>query len=81
VLYVVASGNAEFSLAGGFAANGDGEHSPGHYTLLACLVAKVVLTTLFLFMIMGATDKRAPAGFTPIVGGLLYRGLCETKEV
>ncbi len=70
VLFVIASGKAGFSLAGGFASNGYAEHSPGGYSLLACLVAEVVLTFAFLFVIMGATSKRAPAGFAPIAIGL-----------
>ncbi len=70
VLYVIASGAAGFSLAGGFASNGFGEHSPGHYSLMACLVAEVVLTCMFLLIILGATDRRAPTGFAPIPIGL-----------
>lgn len=70
VLYVIASGKAGFDLSAGFAANGYGAHSPGEYSLLACLVAEVVLTLFFLFIIMGATDKRAPQGFAPIAIGL-----------
>jgi aquaporin Z len=70
VLFIIASGKAGFSLSGGFASNGYGAHSPGGYTLLACFVAEVVLTAIFLFVIMGATDKRAPAGFAPIAIGL-----------
>jgi aquaporin Z len=70
VLYVIASGKAGFDLSGGFASNGYGAHSPGGYTLLSCLVAEVVLTFLFLMIIMGSTDKRAPAGFAPIAIGL-----------
>jgi aquaporin Z len=70
VLYVIASGKAGFSLAGGFASNGYAEHSPGGYSLVACLVAEIVLTFMFLFIIMGATDKRAPQGFAPIAIGL-----------
>jgi aquaporin Z len=70
VLFVIASGKAGFSLSGGFASNGYGAHSPGGYSLLACLVTEVVLTFIFLFVIMGATDKRAPAGFAPIAIGL-----------
>ena len=70
VLYFIASSAAGFSLAGGFAANGYGEHSPGGYTLGAALVAEVVLTAFFLLIIMGATDKRAPAGFAPLAIGL-----------
>lgn len=70
VLYVIASGKAGFDLSNGFAANGYGAHSPGEYSLLACFVAEVVLTLFFLFIIMGATDKRAPQGFAPIAIGL-----------
>jgi aquaporin Z len=70
VLYVIASGKAGFSLSGGFASNGYGDHSPGGYSLVACLVAEVVLTFIFLMIIMGATDKRAPSGFAPIAIGL-----------
>ena len=70
VLYVIASGADGFSLAGGFASNGYGEHSPGGYTLLAALVAEIVLTFFFLLIILGATDERAPAGFAPIAIGL-----------
>ncbi len=70
VLYVIASGKAGFDLANGFASNGYGEHSPGGYSLLACLVAEVVLTMFFLIVIMGATDSRAPKGFAPIAIGL-----------
>src|SRR5580658_4711858 len=69
-LYVIASGKAGFDLAGGFASNGYGEHSPGGYTLLSCLVAEVVLTFFFLMIIMGSTDGRAPKGFAPIAIGL-----------
>jgi aquaporin Z len=69
VLYVIASGKAGFEI-GGFAANGYAEHSPGGYSMLAALVAEVVLTFMFLFIILGATDKRAPAGFAPIAIGL-----------
>jgi aquaporin Z len=69
-LYAIASGNAGFSLATGFASNGYGEHSPAHYTLAACFIAEVILTGMFLLVIMGATDKRAPAGFAPIAIGL-----------
>jgi aquaporin Z len=70
VLYVIASGKAGFSVSGGFASNGYGAHSPGEYSLLACLVAEVVLTAFFLLIIMGSTDRRAPAGFAPIAIGL-----------
>ncbi|PRQ05812.1 Aquaporin Z [Enhygromyxa salina] len=72
-LYLIASGNAGFSLGdgpGAFATNGFGERSPGGYSMLACIVAEFVLTFMFLFIIMGATDKRAPAGFAPIAIGL-----------
>lgn len=70
VLYVIASGQAGFDLAAGFASNGYGEHSPGGYSMLAALVCEVVMTGFFLFVIMGATDGRAPAGFAPIAIGL-----------
>ena len=70
VLYVIASGKEGFSLAGGFASNGYGAHSPGGYSLVACLVAEVVLTMFFLLIILGATDDRAPKGFAPIPIGL-----------
>jgi aquaporin Z len=69
-LYVIASGKQGFDLAGGFASNGYGAHSPGGYPLLSCLVAEVVLTFFFLMIIMGSTDKRTPAGFAPIAIGL-----------
>ena len=70
VLYVIASGQAGFDVSAGFASNGYGEHSPGGYSLLAALVCEVVMTGFFLFVIMGATDSRAPAGFAPIAIGL-----------
>jgi aquaporin Z len=70
VLYVIASGAAGFDVAKGFASNGYGEHSPGGYSLLAALVCEVVMTMFFLLVIMGATDKRAPAGFAPLAIGL-----------
>lgn len=71
VLCVIASGKEGFDLvASGFAANGFGEHSPGKYSLLACLVTEVVMTFAFLFIIMGATDSRAPQGFAPLAIGL-----------
>lgn len=71
VLYVIASGQAEFDVVGsGFAANGYGEHSPGQYSMIAALVTEVVMTMMFLIVIMGATDKRAPQGFAPIAIGL-----------
>jgi aquaporin Z len=69
VLYVIASGQSGFSLSGGFASNGYGEHSPGGYSLLSALVAEVVLTFFFLLIILGATDSRAPQGFAPIAIG------------
>ena len=70
VLYVIASGAAGFSTSGGFASNGYGIHSPGGYSMIACLVTEIVMTAMFLLIIMGATDKRAPAGFAPIAIGL-----------
>ncbi|MCA9689348.1 MAG: aquaporin Z [Nannocystaceae bacterium] len=69
VLYVIASGKAGFEV-GGFASNGYGDHSPGGYSMVAALVAEVVLTFMFLLIIMGSTDRRAPAGFAPIAIGL-----------
>ncbi len=69
VLYLIASGKAGFEL-GGFASNGYGENSPGGYNMISALLAEVVLTMFFLLIIMGATDKRAPAGFAPIAIGL-----------
>jgi len=69
-LYAIASGAPGFSIAGGFASNGYGDHSPGGYSLLAALVAEIVLTAFFLIVIMGSTDKRGvPAGFAPIAIG------------
>lgn len=70
VLYVIASGAPGFDVAKGFASNGYGAHSPGGYSLLAALVSEVVMTMFFLLVILGATDKRAPAGFAPIAIGL-----------
>lgn len=70
VLYLIASGKAGFDVAAGFASNGYGEHSPGGYTLQAALVCEVVMTALFLVVILGATDARAPQGFAPIAIGL-----------
>jgi aquaporin Z len=70
VLYAIARGRAGFSLAGGFACNGYGEHSPGGYSLQAALLAEAVLTFMFLIVILGSTDGRAPAGFAPIAIGL-----------
>ena len=70
VLYVIASGKQGFELAGGFASNGYGAHSPGGYSLPACLVAEIVLTLFFLLVILGSTDERAPKGFAPLAIGL-----------
>ena len=70
ILYLIASGKDGFTLADGFATNGYGESSPAGYSMLSCLVAEIVLTFMFLMIIMGATDKRAPAGFAPIAIGL-----------
>ncbi|MDI6027851.1 aquaporin Z [Corticibacterium sp. UT-5YL-CI-8] len=70
LLYVVASGKADFSLSGGFASNGYGEHSPGGYSLTAALVIEVVLTFMFIMIILGATHGRVPVGFAPIAIGL-----------
>jgi aquaporin Z len=70
VLYLIASGKVDFKLADGFASNGYAEHSPGGYSLLSCFVAEFVLTFMFLMIILGATDKRAPQGFAPIAIGL-----------
>ena len=70
VLYAIASGAANFSTAGGFASNGYGAHSPGGYSLLAGLLTEGVLTGFFVFVILGATSKRMPAGFAPIAIGL-----------
>lgn len=71
VLYIIASGTAGFSLSNGFAANGYGAHSPGGYSLGSAAVCEVVMTLMFLFVIMGATDARVPAGFAPIPIGLV----------
>jgi aquaporin Z len=70
VLYLIASGADGFDLAGGFASNGFGEHSPGGYTLTAALITEVVMTFMFLIIILGATDERAPAGLAPLAIGL-----------
>jgi aquaporin Z len=70
VLYLIASGKAGFSTAGGFASNGYGEHSPGGYSLASCLVDEVVMTFMFLMIILGSTDERAPKGFAPLAIGL-----------
>jgi aquaporin Z len=70
VLYLIASGKAGFDVSAGFASNGYGAHSPGGYSMMAALVTEVVMTMMFLIVILGATDKRAPAGFAPIAIGL-----------
>lgn len=70
ILYVIASGKAGFDVSAGFASNGFGVHSPGGYSLLAALICEVVMTMMFLFVIMGATDHRVPQGFAPIAIGL-----------
>ncbi len=70
VLYLIASGKAGFTVADGFAANGYEDHSPGKYSLVACLVAEIILTFMFLIIILGSTDRRAPAGFAPLPIGL-----------
>ncbi|MBK8809855.1 MAG: aquaporin Z [Acidobacteria bacterium] len=70
ILFVIASGKADFSTAGGFAANGFGDHSPGKYALIACLVTELVMTFFFLVVILGSTHERAPKGFAPIAIGL-----------
>jgi len=70
VLYFIASGQEGFSLAGGLASNGYGDHSPGGYTMASALVTEIVMTFMFLFVILGATDARAPKGFAPIAIGL-----------
>lgn len=70
VLFVIASGQAGFDVSAGFASNGYGAHSPGGYSMLAALVCEVVMTMMFLLIILGATDKRAPQGFAPIAIGL-----------
>lgn len=70
VLFLIASGKASFELSAGFASNGYGEHSPGGYSLLAALITEVVMTMMFLVVILGATDKRAPQGLAPIAIGL-----------
>jgi len=70
VLYIIATGQAGFDVTAGFASNGYGTHSPGGYSLLASLVTEVVMTMMFILVILGATDKRAPQGFAPIAIGL-----------
>ena len=70
VLYLIASGKAGFDVSAGFASNGYGEHSPGGYSMLSALITEVVMTMMFLLIILGATDERAPAGLAPIAIGL-----------
>ena len=70
VLFVIASGSAGFDVGAGFASNGYGEHSPGGYTLMSVLVCEIVMTAMFLLIILGATDSRAPQGFAPLAIGL-----------
>ncbi|TRO55248.1 aquaporin Z [Candidatus Bathyarchaeota archaeon] len=70
ILYFIASGKAGFELSGGLASNGYGEHSPGGYSLGASLLTEIIMTGMFLIIILGATDKRAPKGFAPIAIGL-----------
>jgi len=70
ILYVIASGQVGFDASAGFASNGYGEHSPGGYSLTAALVTEIVMTFMFLIIILGATDKRAPQGFAPLAIGL-----------
>ena len=70
ILYLIASGKAGFDVTAGFASNGYGDHSPGKYSLLAACVTEIVMTMMFLLVILGATDKRAPQGFAPIAIGL-----------
>ena len=70
VLYLIATGKAGFDVSAGFASNGYGEHSPGGYSMLAALVAEIVMTFMFLIIILGATDKRAPAALAPVAIGL-----------
>lgn len=70
VLYLIASGKPGFDVAGGFASNGYGAHSPGGYSMQAALIAEVVMTAMFLLVILGATDKRAPQGLAPVAIGL-----------
>jgi aquaporin Z len=70
VLYLIASGKPGFDLSGGFASNGYGAHSPGGYSLLAALICEIVMTAMFLIVILGATDRRAPQGLAPIAIGL-----------
>src|SRR3954452_14694187 len=70
VLYLIASGHPGFDLAGGFASNGYGDHSPGKYSMVSALISEVVMTMMFLFIIMGSTHGKAPVGFAPLAIGL-----------
>lgn len=70
VLFLIASGQADFDVSAGFASNGYGDHSPGGYTMLAALICEIVMTMMFVLIILGATDKRAPQGFAPLAIGL-----------
>ena len=70
VLYVIATGKAGFDLSAGFAANGYGAHSPGGYRMIPALITEVIMTMMFLLIILGATDRRAPQGFAPLAIGL-----------
>ena len=70
ILYIIASGKTDFDIAGGFASNGYAAHSPGGYSLIACLVTEIVMTFMFLMIILGATDKLAAQNFAPIAIGL-----------
>lgn len=70
ILYLIASGKAGFNVAAGFASNGYGDHSPGEYSFLAALITEIVMTMMFLLIILGSTDKRAPQGMAPIAIGL-----------
>jgi aquaporin Z len=75
ILYVIASGGPGFDVSKGFASNGFGDHSPGHYSLVACFVTETVMTAVFLFVIMGSTHGRAPVGFAPLSIGLALLAL------
>ena len=81
VLYVIASSVAGFDVAGGFASNGYGAHSPGGYSMTAALIAEIVLTFIFLIIILGATDERVPAGFAPLAIGIGLQNFPEGAAV
>ena len=81
VLYGIASGAAGFDVSKGFASNGYGAHSPGGYSLQAALLCEVVMTAFFLIVILGATDKRAPAGFAPGLALAESRRFCSTSSL